>query len=115
MTTFVSKDVQAALDAARKATQKRLSRHRVVQGEQSFRILKLWSDGFVLDAETAPHLRGLVDIYDGGRHLYQCLIVASETDGSEWRFEFKRNTEAADKAPLDYYRPPDAPIALLGK
>lgn len=115
MSTYVSKEVQAGLDSARKTAQKRKSRYRVVQGETSFRVLRLWHDGFTLDAETAPQLRGLVDLYDGGRHLYQCLIVTSESDGSEWRFDFKRNTAASDRAPLDFYRAPDAPIALLGK
>lgn len=113
MSTYVSKDVQAGLDAARKAARKRTSRYRIVQDGHSFRALDLWRDGFSLDSETAPQLRGLVDIYDGGRHLCQCLIVASHANGSEWRFEFKRNTAASDAAPLDFYRPPDAPIALL--
>ncbi|KNG94751.1 hypothetical protein [Pseudaestuariivita atlantica] len=115
MSTYLSKEVQAGIDAARKLAEKRKSRYRVVQGATTFRILRLWESGFTLDVETAPQLRGLVDIYDGGRHLYQCLIVTSESDGSEWRFDFKRNTAAADKAPLDFYRAPDAPIALLGK
>ena len=63
-----------------------------------------------------PHLfdlRGFVDLYDGARHLYQCLIVASEEDGGQMRYEFKRSTEARDAAPLDFARDEDAPVALI--
>ena len=57
-------------------------------------ILQFAEEGFALDAEYAPHLRGLVDIYEGPKHLYQALIVASEIKGDLMRYEFKRNTVA---------------------
>ena len=68
--------------------------------------------GFALDADDAPHLRGLVDLYDGARHMSQCLIVASAEEAGEMVYEFKRETPALDAAPLDYQRDPDAPVAL---
>ncbi len=113
MTTFLPKEVQAGLDAARKQTLKRKSRLRVEAGGESFRVLKFREDGFTLDIDDAPNLRGLVDLYDGGNHLYQCLIVASAEEDSEMHYEFKRATAAADRAPLDFYRDENAPIALL--
>lgn len=115
MSTFLSPEVQAGLDAARKLALKKSSRLTVRAGEQTFRILRSWHDGFALDAEEAPHLRGLVDMFDGTRHLSRCLIVASGEESGELQFEYKRMTEAADKQPLDFYRAPDAPVALLGK
>ncbi len=114
MSTYVSKEISAELDAARIAGLKRMSRLRVEFGDNTFKILRLWKDGFTVEAETTPQLRGLVDIYDGARHLYQCLIIADEAQAGEMRYDFKRSTAAADKAPLDFYRAPDAPIALLG-
>ncbi len=114
MTTYVSKEMSAELDAARIAGLKKTSRLRVEFGDNTFKILRLWRDGFTVEAETTPQLRGLVDIYDGARHLYQCLIIADDEEAGEMRYEFKRSTAAADKAPLDFYRAPDAPIALLG-
>jgi hypothetical protein len=113
MTTYLPKDIQDRLGAARLAGLKKSSRLRVETGNDSFRVLRLWQDGFSVEADVVPRLRGLVDLYDGARHLYQCLIVASEEDAGEMRYEFKRNTAAADRAPLDFYREPDAPIALL--
>ena len=114
MTEFLPKEVLEGLDAARRAKQKRASRLRVHVGDKAYAVLRMTSSGFVLDAESAPQLRGLIDLFEGPNHLYQCLIIASsETDG-EMHYEFKRNTAAADRAPLDFHRDPDAPIALLG-
>lgn len=114
MSTYVSKEITAELDAARIAGLKKTSRIRVEIGDNCYKILRLWKGGFTVEAETTPQLRGLVDIYDGANHLYQCLIIADEDEAGEMRYEFKRSTAAADKAPLDFYRAPDAPIALLG-
>lgn len=115
MTTFLPKEVQMGLDMARKADLKRKSRLRVAVGESIFPVLEFKEDGFALDIDNAPKLRGLVDLYDGGRHLYQCLIVASEEEAGMMRYEFKRSTAATDKAPLDFAREENAPIALLGR
>ena len=115
MSTYLPKEVREGLEAARLASLKKASRLRVMVGDEFFPVLGLWKDGFVVEQETAPALRGLVDLYDGSRHLYQCLIVASEAEAGEMRYEFKRSTAVSDQAPLDFYRDPKAPIALLGK
>ncbi len=113
MTTYVPKAVQDGMEAARMAALKKSSRLRVAVDGAVHPVLRLWKDGFSVEAETAPQLRGLVDLYDGANHLYQCLIVASEEEVGEMRYEFKRSTAASDSAPLDFYRAPDAPVALL--
>ena len=76
-------------------------------------MLKLWHDGFALALKDAPHLRGLVDLYDGARHVSQCLIVASEEDGDRMSYEFKRNTASAEKPALDFVADDSRPVALL--
>ena len=113
MTTFLPKEVQEGLDAARARDLARKSRYRVSMDGQTHKVLKLRENGFAVDVEVAPHLRGLVDLYDGGRQLYQCLIVASSEENGQMWYEYKRNTVATDQAPLDFYREPNAPIALL--
>lgn len=115
MSTWLPKDVQAGLDSARKKSLKRNSKMRVEANGQSFRVLKFREDGFTLDLEDAPHLRGFVDLYDGGRHVYQCLIVASEEEGDVMHYDFKRSTMAEDKAPADYYRGEHVPVALISQ
>lgn len=115
MSEYLPKEVREGLEAARKRDRVKKSRYRVRAGDETFTILRYWDEGFALDAEEAPHLRGLVDVYDGARHMSQCLIVASEEDAGEMVYEFKRETIAADKAPLDYERSEFAPVALIGR
>ncbi|WP_281981625.1 hypothetical protein [Thalassorhabdomicrobium marinisediminis] len=107
--------ITAELRAAQRAARGKRSRLRVEANGESFRILRLTPEGFALDLEDAPKLRGLVDIYDGGRHLSQCLIVAAAEDGDQMVYDFKRNTSASGGVPLDFERDEDAPIALLGR
>lgn len=113
MSDYLSKEVRAGLDEARKRDLRRRSRMRVMNGEQIFPILRYWEDGFTLDADQVDHLRGLVDIYDGARQISQSLIVASEVEGSELVCTIKRSTAALDRPPLDFVRDDDAPVALL--
>lgn len=113
MSTFMSREVREGLAAARLAALKKSSRLRVVTDDAQYRVLRLWQGGFAVEAETTPPLRGLVDLYDGAKHLYQCLIVASDAEAGEMCYEFKRSTVASDQAPLDYYKDPETPVALL--
>jgi hypothetical protein len=115
MSEYLPREVRAGLELARKADRKKKSRLKVQVGTQSFTILRYWDQGFALHREDAPHLRGLVDLYDGARHLARCLIVASSEDEHEMVYEYKRATAASDHAPLDYIREKDAPVALIGK
>lgn len=107
--------ISAELRLAHRAATQKKSRLRVEVNGESYRILRLTPEGFALDLEDAPKLRGLVDLYDGGRHLSQCLIVAASEDGDQMVYDFKRNTAASDGAPLDFEREENAPIALLGR
>ena len=106
-------DVRDGLELARKQKLRRKSRMRVKAGDETFTILRHWNTGFALDADDTPNLRGLVDVFDGARHLSQCLIVASEEDGGEMVYEFKRATPHVENAPLDYEVAEDAPVALI--
>ncbi len=115
MSGYLPKEVLEGLQLARREDQRRKSRLKVRIGEESFVILRYWDGGFALDAEDAPHLRGRVDVYDGSRHLSECLIVASSEADGEMVYEFKRETRAADRAPRDYVRDEGAPVALIGR
>ena len=114
MSTYLPPDVQAGLDAARKKALRDAHRLRVQAGERISRVLQAWENGYSLELGEEDTLRGRVDLYDGARHLSQCLIVASEEDGDVMRFEYKRMTEASDTQPLDFERADNAPVALIG-
>ncbi len=113
MTTFLPKEVQAGLDSARTSALKSSSRLRLSADGRTYPVLRMWKTGFSLDADLAPALRGLVDLYDGTIHLFQCLIVASDEENGEMQFEFKRLTAVFDTAPVDFERSVDAPVALI--
>lgn len=74
MTTFLSKEVQKGLLEARAQQKRRKARYRVQFDGSMYPVLKLWTTGFSVDAENAPHLRGLVDILKAQN---MCLNVLS--------------------------------------
>lgn len=113
MSTYISQSIQTALDEARLISLRKKNRLRVRAGEEVYPLLRLWKDGFSVAETDAPGLRGLVDVYDGARHLMQCLIVTSDTEGGETCYEFKRATPAVEQAPVDFFRDPEAPVGLL--
>ena len=113
MLEFLPKDIVEGLNMARNRESARKSRLRIQIGEAVFPVLRVWHDGFALDAALAPKLRGLVDVYDCSRHVFQCLIMASSEENGQRIYEFKRNTAVRDTAPLDYWRDDDAPIGYL--
>jgi hypothetical protein len=115
MIEFFSKELREGFELARKRQQARKSRLRVQIGTEVYPILRLWDDGLAMDADQLPHLRGLVDVYDGARHLSQCLIVASTVENGQLICDFKRSTPVTDRPPLDFWRDENAPVAYLPK
>jgi hypothetical protein len=113
MLEFLPKEVREGLEAARKRDQNRKSRLRVQVGEAVYPVLRLWEDGLALDADLAPHLRGLVDVYDGARHLMQCLIIASNVENGALICDFKRSTNVTEKPALDFWKDENAPVGFL--
>jgi hypothetical protein len=115
MLEFLPKEVREGLEAARMRDLKKRSRLRVQLGDQVFPILRFWDDGFSVDTKHSSHLRGLVDIYDGARHIFQALIIASTVENGELICDFKRSTAVSDRAPLDFWRDENAPVGFLTK
>jgi hypothetical protein len=113
MLEFLPPEFRIGQTAAPKKTGARKTRLRVRVGDAVYPVLRFWHDGLVLDAGLTPRLRGLVDVYDGARHIFQCLIVASTVEGNEVICTFKRSTAVVDKAPLDFWRDENAPVGFL--
>ncbi len=113
MFEYLPPGLRAEFESARMDAMRRKSRLRIRTGEQVYPILRFRSDWFTLDVAQVDHLRGVVDIFDGGRHLFQCLIVASEVEGDELICRIKQSTLSAPPVAVDFERRPDAPIALI--
>lgn len=110
---ILPKDLVEGLRAADLGDRRRRSRLRIHTGKDILPVIRRWRDGFSLDAAQITQLRGLVDLYEGARHLSTCLIIASEIDGDELICTVKRETAVADRAALDFARDETAPVALL--
>ncbi len=113
MSTYLPREVREGLEAARAAERRRKSRLRLTAGGKTYPVLRMWETGFAMDAEEAPALRGFVDLFDGSRHIAQCLIVASQDEAGERSFEFKLHVPADATAPVDFEVPDHAPVVLL--
>lgn len=114
MYEFLPDAVREGLEEARKAAMKRRDRLAVHDGDDVYRIRRFWDGGFALDPEGSERLRGRVEIYDGPKHLYQCLVVSSIEDEGERVFEFKWLTPVADGPAPDFVRPDFVPAGLIG-
>lgn len=113
MSTYLSEDVRAGLEAARTAALESSRNLRLLAGTQLYPVLRIWDTGFAVSTEDAPRLRGFVDLFDGTKHLYQCLVIASKDHGTERHFEFKRRSDPDRAQPLDFEVPESAPLALI--
>ena len=109
MLEHLPEDVREGL----KLAQARRSRLRVQIGEAVFPVIGLTDSTLSFDAEKAPRLRGLVDVFDGARHILQALIVANRVEGGLMICTFKRVTVVCDGPALDYVRDVNAPAGLL--
>ena len=113
MNDVLPQAVQDGLDAARKAALQRNDRLCVHDGDNIYRIVGFWNDRLSLAAADAHKLRGRVEIYDGARHLYQCLIVNSRIEGDVCLFDFKWLHPVADRAAVDFELPNFVPAGLI--
>lgn len=114
MLEFLPEDIRKGLlmaeERARRAPRRRLSVH---VGNAVFPVLRVWDEGFAVDSARAPRLRGLVDLYDGPRHLSRCLIVAAAVEDGHTLYEYKGETVVFDHAPRDYAVEPDRQAVRL--
>lgn len=115
MEAYFSNDVLEGLHKAKRDQSRRKARFCVHAADEVYPITRLTADGFEVRAEATPHLRGYVDVYDGPAHLWQCLIVRAEKGEFVTRYEYKRQTKAADGPPRDYADEAPEAAGLLTK
>lgn len=106
-------DVREGLERARKRASARSRRLALHLGDAVFPILRLWDNGFAVDAGRIGALRGFVEIHEGPRLILTGLIQATEVQDGELICTFKRVTVASDRAALDYEVETEQPAGLL--
>lgn len=115
MTFTLPEAVRDGLAQARRAALHRNDRLCVHDGDEVYRIRRFWADGMAIDAGHGARLRGRVEIYDGARHLYQCLIENGQVTGDEAVFDFKWLHPVTTQPPVDFERPEFRPAGLIAK
>ncbi len=113
MIDVLPEEVRLGLEKARQIALNKSNRLCVHDGDDVYRVRQFWADGFSIDIKDAAKLRGRVEIYDGARHLYQCLIVGSRPDGEQMVFEFKWLNPVTKTPAADYVRETPMPAGLL--
>ncbi len=86
------------------STARRLARPGLVlaAGTRRIPILELGRDSCLIEAPDSATLRGYADIFDGERHVAECLIVLAAPEGDLLRCSFKRRTPFRLDPPTDY-------------
>lgn len=111
--SYLSDDIRAGLAQARRSAERKSSRLSVHLGDTVYPIYKLTDDGFSVDANRVPHLRGLVDIFDGPRQISRALIIAANEEDGEMRYDFKRESILPDRPIRDFVTERPAPDGYL--
>ena len=111
MDSFLPREIEGALEMHRRNTQRRTSRLRVRAGERDHQVLELTDEGFVIEADGRPPLRGFADIFRGDERVLRGLVLCAWAEDGLVRYEFKRDTAGGNVSP-DYVPPVHA--GLLG-
>lgn len=84
---------------------------RIVSGNVSWPIRRIWSDGFAL--AVGQKIRGFVDVYDGERHVFSCLACENGIEGDEQLFLIQQRNKGRAQAPRDFATEADVPAGAL--
>jgi hypothetical protein len=71
-------------------------------GSRRYPIVSCGPESCLIEAADGSMPRGLVDIFDGERHVAHCLIVLAAPEGPFLRCVFKRRTAPRLDPPRDF-------------
>ncbi|MEM7190175.1 MAG: hypothetical protein AAF439_11240 [Pseudomonadota bacterium] len=103
METVLPNDIAGALADAQKSRARRRSKYRVRHGDREHPVIELTTDGFVIEADGRPPLRGYADIYLADERILRSLVICTWARDGLVGYEFKHDSLAgnirADHAP----------------
>ena len=103
MESILPGDVLSEMESGRRKSRRARTRHLVVAGNREHRIIELTQDGFVIEADDLPHLRGYVEIMLGEERVARRLVVFAWARDGLVGYEFKLDAGAREAA-ADYAR-----------
>ncbi len=71
-------------------------------GSRRFPVVAMGPDSCLIDAPEGWTPRGFVDIFEGDRHVEQCLILLAAPEGPFLRCSFKQRTASRTEPPRDF-------------
>lgn len=92
MDIFLPDGFQPDRARRRMSSPTRALRLRVEAGGVQYAVLRKWPTGFAVSAADADAVKGVVDLFDGRKHLRQCLISGRKDAGAEVFFTVKSAT-----------------------
>ena len=111
MESVLPGDLLSEMELGRRKSRRARTRHLVVGGERQHRLMELTDDGFVIEADDLPHLRGYVEIMLGDERIARRLAVFAWARNGLVGYEFKHDASGRE-APVDYEKP--VHVGLLG-
>jgi hypothetical protein len=104
MESILPEELLSALEADRRNSRRARTRHLVVAGERQHRIMELTETGFVIEADSMPHLCGYVEILLGNERIARRLVVFAWARDVLVGYEFKHDASSRE-TPADYVMP----------
>lgn len=88
-------------------------RLRVKSAGREIDVVEAWADGFSIRNSGPQPGRGIVDLFDGARHIRHGLIYQTGTVGDRRIYAFKTARDPRMVQPADFARAADGPVALI--
>ena len=106
MDAIIPPEMAGALEGDRRERARRRSRFSVKWEDGELPVLELTPDGFVIEAEGTPPLRGYTDIFQGDERILHGLVICIWARDGLVGYEFKRgsggNEIRVDHAPPEH-------------
>ena len=99
MDTTLPEDIAGALELARRRETRTRSRLRVRVGDRDHQVMELNTNGFTIEADGRPPLRGYADIFRGEERILRGLVMCTWARDGLVGYEFKRDTVGGAIAP----------------
>lgn len=90
METRIPAEAVSAIEQDRRKRLRQRSRFRVAASDRLFPVIEMSREGFVIEADEPPHLRGYVDILEGDERVARWLVVCDWARDGLVGYAYKR-------------------------
>ena len=104
MDIVIPSEIAGAIEVARRDEVRRKSPYRVRSGQRLHTVFEWTPDGFVIESDGRPPLRGDAEVLRGDERVLQSLVICTWARDGLVGYEFKRDNSGCE-VPADYVRP----------